>query len=204
MADIEVSKRFFAAAQLGDGAARAHGSRTPSVAQVLGVASLVLGDGGTKREAIAGMIVDASRGTDCRHREIRRPRREEGRPARRGVHRRRSPTRSASTHEPDLSVLRVCAAVTVRDVQDLSATSAGTAASPSPASTTRRTGSSSATGRSSRCSAVASGAPPCSPPSCGRRSRSSNATPSSSTAIAAWRGRARRRRLSAPFDPPPS
>jgi hypothetical protein len=32
---------------------------TPSVAQVLGLASLVLEDGGTEREAIAAMIVDA-------------------------------------------------------------------------------------------------------------------------------------------------
>src|SRR5476649_346258 len=37
------------------------GSHTPSVAQVLGVASMVLGEGGSQWVAIAGMIVDSSR-----------------------------------------------------------------------------------------------------------------------------------------------
>lgn len=60
---IHVGKRFFRAARW---AAALHSetssetlSRPPSVAQVLGVASLVLEDGGTEREAIAAMLHDA-------------------------------------------------------------------------------------------------------------------------------------------------
>ncbi len=62
-AEIHLSKRFFkatewAAAQHAD---RAHDALpvTPSLGQVLGIASLVLEDGGTEREAIAAMLLDA-------------------------------------------------------------------------------------------------------------------------------------------------
>ena len=60
--EVRVSTKFLRAAQW---AADRHAEHavglpgTPSVAQVLGLASLVLEDGGTEREAIAAMIVDA-------------------------------------------------------------------------------------------------------------------------------------------------
>ncbi|HWW43442.1 MAG TPA: HD domain-containing protein [Acidimicrobiia bacterium] len=118
MADIQVNKRFFAAANWATELHAARGARTPSVAQVLGVASLVLGDGGTNREAIAGMIVDAARGVDLAPREVRQ---RVGKKAARLV---AACTDALSDPErletePDPSVVRVCAAVTVRDVQDL-------------------------------------------------------------------------------------
>jgi (p)ppGpp synthase/HD superfamily hydrolase len=59
---IRLSKRFFQATEW---AARRHDARprrgptTPSLGQVLGVASVVLEDGGSEREAIAAMILDA-------------------------------------------------------------------------------------------------------------------------------------------------
>ncbi len=61
--DVHLSKRFFTATEW---AAERHaasadadpGSR-PSLGQVLGIASLVLEDGGTEREAIAAMLLDA-------------------------------------------------------------------------------------------------------------------------------------------------
>ena len=61
-AEIHLSKRFFRATEW---AAAHHAARprrgpaTPSLGQVLGIASLVLEDGGTEREAIAAMILDA-------------------------------------------------------------------------------------------------------------------------------------------------
>jgi hypothetical protein len=118
VADIPVGKRFFAAANWATELHAAGGARTPSVAQVLGVASLVLGDGGTNREAIAGMIVDASRGVDLVPGEVRR---RVGKKAARLVaacaEALADPARLEA--EPDRSVVRVCAAVTVRDVQEL-------------------------------------------------------------------------------------
>jgi (p)ppGpp synthase/HD superfamily hydrolase len=60
--EIHISKRFFRAAEW---AAERHGARqrsgraTPSLGQVLGIASLVIEDGGSEREAIAAMILDA-------------------------------------------------------------------------------------------------------------------------------------------------
>jgi len=59
---IHLSKRFFKAT---DWAAARHAARprrgraTPSLGQVLGIASLVLEDGGTERDAIAAMLLDA-------------------------------------------------------------------------------------------------------------------------------------------------
>jgi (p)ppGpp synthase/HD superfamily hydrolase len=61
-AEIHLSKRFFKATEW---AAQRHAGRprrgpvTPSLGQVLGIASVVLEDGGTEREAIAAMILDA-------------------------------------------------------------------------------------------------------------------------------------------------
>jgi (p)ppGpp synthase/HD superfamily hydrolase len=61
-AEIHLSKRFFRATEW---AAAHHAARprrgptTPSLGQVLGIASLVLEDGGTEREAIAAMVLDA-------------------------------------------------------------------------------------------------------------------------------------------------
>jgi len=62
-ADLHLSKRFFkatewAAARHAISADAEPGSR-PSLGQVLGIASLVLEDGGTEREAIAAMLLDA-------------------------------------------------------------------------------------------------------------------------------------------------
>jgi hypothetical protein len=62
-ADLHLSKRFFkatewAAARHTASADAEPGSR-PSLGQVLGIASLVLEDGGTEREAIAAMVLDA-------------------------------------------------------------------------------------------------------------------------------------------------
>jgi (p)ppGpp synthase/HD superfamily hydrolase len=60
--EIQISKRFFRAAEW---AAARHEARqrtartTPSLGQVLGIASLVIEDGGSEREAIAAMILDA-------------------------------------------------------------------------------------------------------------------------------------------------
>ena len=118
MTDIRVGKRFFDAANWATELhAGASGTRTPSVAQVLGVASLVLGDGGTSREAIAGMIVD----TGAEHLDDGELRDRLGKKAARLV--------VASTEalaDParldeatDESVLRICAAVTLREVQEL-------------------------------------------------------------------------------------
>ena len=62
VAEIHLSKRFFRATEW---AAQRHSQRprrgpaTPSLGQVLGVASVVLEDGGTEREAIAAMVLDA-------------------------------------------------------------------------------------------------------------------------------------------------
>lgn len=62
-AEIQLSKKFFKATEW---AAAVHADRvhdalpvTPSLGQVLGIASLVLEDGGTEREAIAAMVLDA-------------------------------------------------------------------------------------------------------------------------------------------------
>ncbi len=60
--EIGLSKRFFKATEW---AAARHESRprfgpaTPSLGEVLGIASLVLVDGGSEREAIAAMVLDA-------------------------------------------------------------------------------------------------------------------------------------------------
>ncbi len=61
-AEIGLSKKFFKATEW---AAARHEARagfgptTPSVGEVLGIASLVLVDGGSEREAIAAMVLDA-------------------------------------------------------------------------------------------------------------------------------------------------
>ncbi len=59
--EIQISKKFFKATEW---AAQRHRDRgrsweTPSLGQVLGIASLVIEDGGTEREAIAAMVLDA-------------------------------------------------------------------------------------------------------------------------------------------------
>jgi len=116
--NLYVGKRFFAAANWATELHAATGTRSPSVAQVLGVASLVLGDGGSRREAIAGMIVDATRGAELDRRELRD---RIGKKAARLVvvctEVLADPVRLDEEEDP--SVLRVCAAVTVREVQEL-------------------------------------------------------------------------------------
>ena len=118
MTDLHVGKRFFAAANWAAELHAATGTQSPSVAQVLGVASLVLGDGGTRREAMAGMIVDATRGAELDRRQLRE---RVGKKTARLVvvctDVLADPVRLDEEEDP--SVLRVCAAVTVREVQEL-------------------------------------------------------------------------------------
>jgi len=116
--DIQVGKRFFDAANWATELhAGASGTRTPSVAQVLGVASLVLGDSGTSREAIAGMIVDAG-AEPLDDRELRdRLGKKAARLVVASAAALRDPARLEG--ETDQSVLRVCAAVTLHEIQEL-------------------------------------------------------------------------------------
>ncbi|MCJ7438149.1 MAG: HD domain-containing protein [Acidimicrobiia bacterium] len=62
-ADLHLSKRFFKATEWAAArhafSADAEPASRPSLGQVLGIASLVLEDGGTEREAIAAMLLDA-------------------------------------------------------------------------------------------------------------------------------------------------
>jgi hypothetical protein len=82
------------------------------------VASLVLGDGGSQREAIAGMIVDASRTGGVSKRDIRQ---RIGKKAAKLVGGCTAALRDPERLEqdPDPSVLRICAAVTLHDAQGL-------------------------------------------------------------------------------------
>ena len=118
MAGIQVGKRFFEAAQWATELHTSPGSHTPSVAQVLGVASLVLGDGGSQREAVAGMIVDASRAGTVSKREIRQ---RIGKKAAKLVDARTTALRDLERLEQDgdPSILRIGAAVTLHDAQAL-------------------------------------------------------------------------------------
>ena len=118
MAGIQVGKRFFEAAQWATELHTSPGSHTPSVAQVLGVASLVLGDGGSQREAVAGMIVDASRAGTVSKREIRQ---RIGKKAAKLVGACTTALRDLERLEQDgdPSILRIGAAVTLHDAQAL-------------------------------------------------------------------------------------
>ena len=61
--ELHLSKRFFAATEWAAArhaaAPEADPAAHPTLGQVLGIASLVLDDGGTEREAIAAMVLDA-------------------------------------------------------------------------------------------------------------------------------------------------
>jgi (p)ppGpp synthase/HD superfamily hydrolase len=119
MTELRVGKRFFAAANW---AAALHGSTpgalTPSVAQVLGVASLVLGDGGSNRDAIVGMLVDAGRGDPLDAAEVRsRFGKKSARLVVACTNALADPERLET--EPDPAVVQICAAVTVHDLQAL-------------------------------------------------------------------------------------
>jgi HD domain-containing protein len=118
VAEIQVGRRFFEAAQWATELHAPPGSHTPSVAQVLGVASLVLGDGGSRREAIAGMIADASRAGTVSKREIRQ---HIGKKAAKLVAAATVALRDLERldEDPDPSILRICAAVTLHDAQAL-------------------------------------------------------------------------------------
>jgi hypothetical protein len=118
VAEIQVGKRFFEAAQWASELHTPPGSHTPSVAQVLGVASLVLGDGGSQREAIAGMIADASRTATASKREIRQ---RIGKKAAKLVGASTAALRDPDRldEDPDPPILRICAAVTLHDAQAL-------------------------------------------------------------------------------------
>jgi hypothetical protein len=82
------------------------------------VASLVLGDGGSQREAVAGMIVDASRAGTVSKREIRQ---RIGKTAAKLVAACTAALREPERLERDVdpSVLRICAKVTLHDAQAL-------------------------------------------------------------------------------------
>ena len=72
--EVRVSDKFLRAAQWAADRHAAHATAVPtipSVAQVLGLASLVLEDGGTEREAIAAMVLDAL-ADDVPRKQIRR------------------------------------------------------------------------------------------------------------------------------------
>jgi (p)ppGpp synthase/HD superfamily hydrolase len=73
--EIQLSKRFCRATEWAAArhAARAHDALpvTPSLGQVLGIASLVLEDGGTEREAIAAMLLDAIGDDEVPRKELR-------------------------------------------------------------------------------------------------------------------------------------
>ena len=136
---IHVSKRFFHAAEWAAArhAARAPGGGdpTPSLGQVLGIASLVLEDGGTEREAIAAMVLDALGDDAVPRRDLRDRfgkkvarlvrRCVDDRPGREGrddaaawrEHRQRS--LDLLERDADESVLRVRAADTLREVRSL-------------------------------------------------------------------------------------
>ncbi|MFA5885052.1 MAG: HD domain-containing protein [Acidimicrobiia bacterium] len=71
--EVRVSDKFLRAAQWAADRHADHATAVPaipSVAQVLGLASLVLEDGGSEREAIAAMILDAL-GDDVPRKELR-------------------------------------------------------------------------------------------------------------------------------------
>jgi (p)ppGpp synthase/HD superfamily hydrolase len=124
-AEIRLSKRFFKATEW---AARRHATRpkrgptTPSLGQVLGIASVVLEDGGTEREAIAAMILDAVGDDELPIDDVR---------ARFGKRVARLLTRCATERadaagtvarlaaEDDASVQRVLAADTVRELREV-------------------------------------------------------------------------------------
>lgn len=139
---IVLSKRFFKATEWAAArhAERAHDALpvTPSLGQVLGIASLVLEDGGTEREAIAAMLLDAVGDNEPPIREIRDDfgkkvsrlveKCADGRAdAGRGPRRLDADTwreRSAHAlrllqHDDDLSVLRVRAADALRELRTL-------------------------------------------------------------------------------------
>jgi len=72
--EIGLSKRFFKAtewAAVRHEARPRYGPATPSLGEVLGIASLVLVDGGSEREAIAAMVLDAVGNDDMPLEEIR-------------------------------------------------------------------------------------------------------------------------------------
>jgi hypothetical protein len=117
--EIRLSKRFFRATEW---AAARHGARphrgpaTPSLGQVLGIASLVLEDGGSEREAIAAMILDAVGDGELPVAEIRDV---AGKKVARLVQRCAAERRGRSTPEEDSSVRRVLAADTLRELTEL-------------------------------------------------------------------------------------
>jgi (p)ppGpp synthase/HD superfamily hydrolase len=139
---ILLSKRFFKATEWAAArhAERAHDALpiTPSLGQVLGIASLVLEDGGTEREAIAAMLLDAVGDNEPPNDEIRHDfgkkaarlvaRCADGRAdAGRGPRRldadtwreRRAEALRLLQHDDDPSVLRVRAADALRELRTL-------------------------------------------------------------------------------------
>jgi (p)ppGpp synthase/HD superfamily hydrolase len=127
VAEIHLSKRFFKATEW---AAHQHAARprrgpaTPSLGQVLGIASLVLEDGGTEREAIAAMILDALGDGELPIAELRdRFGKKVAKLLERCAAERASDAAGArTTPGDDPSVRRVLAADSVRQLRDMVAT----------------------------------------------------------------------------------
>ena len=122
--EVQLSKRFFRATEW---AAARHevpgqGGR-PSLGQVLGIASLVLEDGGTEREAIAAMVLDALGDDDLGFDELRE---QFGKKVARLVLRCRDDREVGGDtrmerleHEDDESMRRLLASDTVRELRAL-------------------------------------------------------------------------------------
>ena len=122
--EIQLSKRFFRATEW---AASRHEDDAregrPSLGQVLGIASLVLEDGGTEREAIAAMALDALGDDDVAFDELRE---QFGKKVARLVVRCRDGREAGVAtrverleREDDESVRRVLASDTVRELRAL-------------------------------------------------------------------------------------
>ena len=122
--EVQLSKRFFRATEW---AASRHEDESaegrPSLGQVLGIASLVLEDGGTEREAIAAMVLDALGDDDLEVEELRE---RFGKKVARLVRRCREDRAADGAarverleREDDESVRRVLASDTVRELRAL-------------------------------------------------------------------------------------
>lgn len=122
--EVQLSKRFFRATEWAASRHEREASEgRPSLGQVLGIASLVLEDGGTEREAIAAMVLDALGDDDLQFDELRE---HFGKKVARLVERCREDRRVDATerverleHEDDESVRRVLASDTVRELRAL-------------------------------------------------------------------------------------
>jgi len=122
--EVQLSKRFFRATEWAASRHEIPGQDgRPSLGQVLGIASLVLEDGGTEREAIAAMVLDALGDDELPLDELRE---RFGKKVARLVVRCREDRRADATErverladEDDESVRRVLSSDTVRELRAL-------------------------------------------------------------------------------------